>query len=127
MTPLNHSTPYAIHWIMIQFDKPITEIMKRSLTNHGFLNEGTIAQRHCPSKERAEEMRAIMVEEMKLQGRSGRAFIITDKQFGLGTVVHNATVRVGTAEQLGGIQGVNGSWVSFFPATEMQIFQSVIF
>lgn len=126
MSTLN---PYHVHWCIIQFEKPITQIMQRPLTAHGFLSQGNLAMRHCPSKERAEEMRAAVVEDMKQQGRKGRAFIITDKQFGDGTTKYKPQPDV-SGESVGDqfpIKGELDGWVTQFPATTMQINESIIF
>lgn len=118
---------YAVHWCIIQFDKEIAQIMKRPLTHHGFLLQGNLAMRHCPSKERAEEMRDAAVEEMKQQKRNGRAFIITGEQFTAGSTRYGISIGDYTVESYHMIQGVSEGWVTMFPVTATQINESITF
>lgn len=119
--------PYAVHWCIIQFEREITQIASVKLTRHGFNVQGNLAMRHCPTKERAEEMQTVAVADMKELARTGRAFIITDKQFSMGTTKYKGELLRGSAETIGGITGVQDDWVTYFPATSLQISESVKF
>lgn len=117
----------SIHWCIIRFDKEVTQLALRILSVRGFSVQGTIAMRHCIDKLRAVNMRDAAISDMKLHARTGRAFIITGEQFQAGTTKYKANERSGSPEQLGGIQGTYDDWVMFFPATQMQIQESITF
>lgn len=125
MTQLND---FQIKWAVIQVNENLTQKIKSQIkrVDSSASFSGKTIKSHAGNQEASQKRTAAILEVLKKNCRTGVAYTITDKQFGLSKNSFNGIAKFSnTLENF--IIEVDGNFISTIPVTKLQIKQAIKF